>query len=79
RKPKIPVEVRNALEVLGLKGDDIDFPTLKKQFRTRMHEYHPDKVSGLGEDLRRLAEERTKAFVAAYKIAERYFKEVTQE
>jgi hypothetical protein len=75
-KKTVPAEIRNAFEVLGLKGDNIDFQTLKKQYRLKIHEYHPDKVAGLGVDLRHLAEERTKAFVAAYEIAKAFFERI---
>ena len=73
KRSVIPPEVRQALGVLGVQGDDIDFSQVREQFRIRMKEYHPDRVAHLGEDLRRLAEERTKAFISAYKTTEAYF------
>jgi DnaJ like chaperone protein len=35
-------------------------------YRRRMKEYHPDRVSGLGEELRRLAHEKTLEIQRAY-------------
>lgn len=38
-------------------------------YRKQMRLYHPDKVSNLGEELRILAEEKSKQINAAYKYA----------
>ncbi|WP_426286796.1 J domain-containing protein [Luteibacter sp. E-22] len=35
-------------------------------YRTRMSQYHPDKVANMGEDIRALAERRAKEINAAY-------------
>lgn len=39
---------------------------LKIAYRRKMSEYHPDKVSMLGKELRELAEEKSKAINIAY-------------
>ncbi|KMN82700.1 hypothetical protein VK98_06580 [Chromobacterium sp. LK11] len=39
---------------------------LKAAYRARMAEYHPDKVSALGLELRELAERKSKDINAAY-------------
>ncbi|MDH0344388.1 DnaJ domain-containing protein [Chromobacterium haemolyticum] len=39
---------------------------LKAAYRARMAEYHPDKVSALGLELRELAERKSKEINAAY-------------
>ena len=39
---------------------------LKTAYRARMAEYHPDKVSTLGQELRELAERKSKEINAAY-------------
>lgn len=46
---------------------------VKLAYRRRVAEYHPDKTSGLGDDLRKLAEEKTKQINVAYKQALRAF------
>lgn len=47
--------------------------SVKLAYRHRMSEYHPDKVAGLGDDLRELAESKSKEINAAYEIAIRTF------
>ena len=37
-----------------------------------MSSYHPDKVSGLGDKLRQLAEEETKLLNIAYKVLQKH-------
>lgn len=39
---------------------------IKAAYRSRIQEYHPDKVAALGPELRSLAEEKTKLIVEAY-------------
>ena len=51
--------------VLGLVGK-ITFEDVKRHYRSRIVEYHPDKVAYLGSKLRELAEEETKRINAAY-------------
>lgn len=54
-----------AHEVLGLKpgatGDEI-----RRAFREKAMEYHPDRVQGLGSDLKQLAEVKMREINAAY-------------
>ena len=44
---------------------------IKRAYRKLMSQHHPDKVATLGEDIRRLAEARTKEINAAYEVAVR--------
>lgn len=46
---------------------------VKLAYRRRIAEYHPDRTSGLGEDLRKLAEDRAKEINVAYDTALRAF------
>lgn len=59
-------------EILGVPP----FATLdevKTAYRRRMAEYHPDKVAGLGDELRALAESKSKEINVAYEAALRAF------
>lgn len=44
---------------------------IKAAYRKRMLEYHPDKVSKLGEELQQLAERKAKQINAAYALLEK--------
>jgi DnaJ-domain-containing protein 1 len=52
-------------EVLGLQyGATAD--EITRAYRTQLKRYHPDRVVGLGEELQRMAHERTIAIQRAY-------------
>lgn len=51
--------------VLGLEPG-ADMETIKKAYRTLSMKYHPDKVVHLGEEFRRVAEEKMKEINVAY-------------
>lgn len=59
-------------EVLGVPTyaslDDV-----KLAYRRRIAEYHPDKTAGLGDDLRALAEQKSKEINVAYAAAMKAF------
>lgn len=59
-------------EVLGV-AESADQQELERAYRFNIGQYHPDKVARLGEDIRRLAEERSKAINAAYDEGMRRF------
>ena len=61
KNPPIPEVVKQALHLFDLK-ENASFEEVKKARRQCMAEYHPDKVSHLGADIRRLAEEKTKKY-----------------
>jgi hypothetical protein len=63
--PKVESEEVAHGRVLGLSGK-VTFADIKRNYRQRMLEYHPDKVAALGPKLRELAEEETKRINAAY-------------
>lgn len=60
-------------EVLGV-PPYASLDEVKRAYRQRISEYHPDKTSRLGGDLRALAEAKTKDINAAYEVATRRFK-----
>jgi DnaJ-domain-containing protein 1 len=66
-----PEEVSHA-RVLGLRGK-ITFGDIKRCYRERMQEYHPDKVSSLGPKLREVAEAEAQKINAAYEFFTRKY------
>ena len=71
-KPPISKEVKQALHLFDL-HEKASLADLKIAYRKCMAEYHPDKVSHLGADLRNLAEEKTKAYNTAFDVIKKYF------
>ena len=65
-------EDEDALAVLGLESN-ADFAAIKKRYRRMVLQYHPDRVSHLGEEFKKVAEEKMKAINAAYGHLERRF------
>ncbi len=48
-------------------GVDASQEEIRKAYRAKVAQYHPDKVAGLGPEIRLLAEEKTKIINNAYK------------
>ncbi len=64
-EPKQSFGTKDPYAILGVRpGADPD--TIKKAYRELAGKYHPDKVSHLGEEFRRLAESRFKEIQEAY-------------
>ena len=70
----IPKEVRAALAVFDL-DETATAEDAKRAYRHAVHQYHPDKVAHLGPELRKVAEQKTKEYVAAFEVLEKYFSE----
>ncbi|NOX79973.1 MAG: DnaJ domain-containing protein [Deltaproteobacteria bacterium] len=60
--------------VLGLEPG-ADFAVIKKAYRKLSLQYHPDKVSHLGEEFQRVAEEKMKEINGAYDYFKRKYNE----
>jgi DnaJ like chaperone protein len=58
--------------VLGLEPG-ADMETIKKSYRQLSMKYHPDKVSHLGDEFKKIAEEKMKEINAAYDFFKRKF------
>jgi len=54
-----------AYKVLGIDNNST-IEQIKEAYKTKMKEYHPDKVSGLGEELQNLARTKTQQINEAY-------------
>ncbi len=50
---------------------DSSMEDIRRAYRRRMSEYHPDKVTQLGEEIRQVAERKSKEINAAYEEASR--------
>jgi DnaJ like chaperone protein len=62
----------NPFHILEI-SKDASIEEIRSAYRERMKEYHPDKVAGLGKDIRELAENKAKAINAAYEeLVERH-------
>ena len=57
----------NYYEVLGVEPD-ADRKSIKSAFRRMAEQYHPDKVSGLGDKLRELADEQMRQINDARRV-----------
>lgn len=57
-------------EVLGV-AETASAAEIEHAYRVKISQYHPDKVAQLGEDIRRLAETKSKDINAAYDMAMR--------
>jgi len=60
-------------DILGLNENELTKSTLKQAYFKKMGEYHPDKVAALGDELRKLAEQKSKEINEAYESLKSYF------
>jgi preprotein translocase subunit Sec63 len=56
---------QDAYTILGVRRGDT-FDEIHRAYRKRMKEYHPDRVAGLGSELRELAERKAKEINMAF-------------
>ena len=63
--PRTRLTLDSALSILRL-ARSATLDDLKRAYRDRVRDYHPDRVAHLGSELRDLAEEKTKEINAAY-------------
>ena len=71
RRRAAETEARYA-DILGV-APGASFAEIKKAYHQRVMEYHPDRVAGLGEEIRKVAEEKTKAINEAFAYFENKF------
>jgi len=67
RAPSAEDRHRHTLELVG----EVTPEMLRRNYRRLVAAYHPDRCSGLGEKLQRLAEEETKSINEAYSFFKR--------
>jgi hypothetical protein len=69
------IEELEMAKVLGLPKEDLeDFSKIKTTYRTTIAQYHPDKVSALGTEIRDVAEKKAKEINQAYEFFRKKFK-----
>ncbi|MEM5948829.1 J domain-containing protein [Spirochaetia bacterium 38H-sp] len=70
-KPSIDPEIQKAFDVLGLSYDS-SFPMVKKAYREAMRRFHPDRIQGDEEALKKATEE-AKKINHAYSVLKDFF------
>lgn len=70
----VPEEIKKAYKMLNLNIEEKTFEKIKQAWKKELDKYHPDKVSHLGEDLIKLAEEKSKSINEAYSLIKDYIK-----
>ena len=71
--PKPSQDNKNPYEILGIRPN-ASLQEITAAYRKLAQENHPDKVSGLAEEFRQLAEQRMKIINVAYDELKRNFK-----
>lgn len=71
RPPAFPPKVLDAFKCLDL-TPTYDLPAARSAYRALIRQYHPDRVADLGPDLKRVAEQKTKQIVAAFRDIETF-------
>jgi DnaJ like chaperone protein len=60
-----------ACTILGINTNS-SVDEIKTAYKTKVKEYHPDKVSGLGEELQKLAQQKTQQINSAYNTIKKF-------
>ena len=69
------IEELEMAELLGLSKYELDdFSKIKTTYRNVIAQYHPDKVSALGAEIREVAEKKAKEINQAYEFFRKKFK-----
>jgi hypothetical protein len=66
KNKKIPHEIKELLDFFQLTDNEIDLDAIKTKYRELLSQYHPDKVSNLGIEIKELAERKTKEIIRNY-------------
>lgn len=72
RPAATPKDVADALAMFNLDGEP-SWREVKKAYTETAQLYHPDKVAGMGQELRDVAESKMKSLNAAYAILQRHY------
>lgn len=72
RQQQTAIREEDYYRVLGVEPG-ADFDRIKSAYRQLSRQYHPDKVSHLGEEFRKVAEEKMKEINEAYQALKKKF------
>jgi DnaJ like chaperone protein len=72
RQRQAAIQEEDYYRVLGVEPG-ADFDRIKAAYRQLSQQYHPDKVAHLGEEFRKVAEEKMKEINEAYQILKKKF------
>ena len=61
----------DACKILQIDGNST-VEQIKTAYKDRIKEYHPDRVSGLGEEIQKVARQKTQQINEAYSIIKKY-------
>jgi hypothetical protein len=67
-----PAHIVDALRTLNLPPDS-EWNAIRQRYRQLVAQYHPDKVQHLGDELRKVAINKTKEFNQSFSILEGFF------
>ena len=67
KSKKYSKKIMDCLAILGLRPG-VDFSEIKKSYRVLVKEYHPDKLSGMGQGIKDLAKEKFQKIQEAYEF-----------
>jgi DnaJ-class molecular chaperone len=73
----IPPDIKSALDFFQYTKkieDTIDMEIIKSKYRELLSLYHPDKVSSLGDELKEVAERKTKEIINKYNLLNEWYK-----
>jgi hypothetical protein len=70
----LPKHIEDIIDFFELEYP-INQEMLKNKYRKLIAEYHPDKVSNLGKDLKELAEKKSKEIIDKYNTLNKWLKE----
>ncbi|MHB8132446.1 MAG: J domain-containing protein [Mobilitalea sp.] len=68
-------DIIEAIKILNIEKDNIKEEIIKHAWKKQLDLYHPDKVNNLGEEIKKVAEERTKEINSAYNKIRIWIKE----
>jgi hypothetical protein len=70
----IPLEIKKILEFFGCSENKINMDIIKTKYRELLTQYHPDKVLNLGNEIKEVAERKTREIINNYEKLNKWMK-----